>query len=104
MAKVKKVNDETIEDRVVIKDLREILGDDEEARSIRATLNSKMTIKGAEYRCYDCNGKGRVYNDYGRQLETNPYNNCVVRYDTCPTCDGAGLVGFNTHKEKGWDK
>lgn len=104
MAKVKKVNDETAEDRFVTKKLYEILGDSEESRSIIATLNSRTTTHGATYRCYDCNGKGKVYNNHGNHLETNSYNTCAVRYDTCPTCDGAGLVDFSTYKEKGWDK
>lgn len=103
MAKIKKVTVEDLEEVVVSKDLVRILGDDEESRTIKATLNSKVHASHANYRCYKCNGSGKLYSPTGK-LSHDTNSQTPVRFDECPTCDGTGLVDYHTSKSNGWLK
>lgn len=83
--------------------LEALLGPNDEAEKevkiIEGLTKSPFT---ANYRCYDCQGKGKLYNSHGKHTESHKYNTSSVRYDFCNTCHGKGTVDFITFKAKGF--
>lgn len=90
------------------KTLKEILGTEEASntstvRSILSTESKLGSIYFCSFRCYDCNQSGKKFDSMGSQLMITP-NGHRVRYETCTTCGGTGLLDYDEHKSLGLDR
>lgn len=65
----------------------------------KLNLPTNVDARTLNYRCYHCNGSGKVWSEHGDLTHFNG-----VRYNECKTCGGGGNVDFTTSKNFKWLK